>query len=139
MDKLNLLVKFGGVDGCEKALLLLKKFNMLVGYTITLSDGFTFHTRDLYQAWSNPTIGYDNGIKLACKSKCDGLILSNEYGYLGYYWGYKSFRPDPIISVFDLEILKSKAIENGFKIDWSTYQWVLNNFKLLASCGRSIN
>lgn len=80
-------------------------------------------------------IGYENGIALGNLSKRSRLIISNEYGYLGYYWGYKSFRPAEIKITQDLNDLKSHAINCGAKIDWDTYQWVLNNFDMLIeSC-----
>lgn len=72
---------------------------------------------------------YSDGIVIGRISKRSKLILSNEYGYLGYYWGYKSFRPAEINSIQDLNDLKSRAIEHGVKMDWGTYQWVLNNFE----------
>ncbi len=72
---------------------------------------------------------YSDGIVIGNLSKRSKLILSNEYGYLGYYWGYRSFRPAEIKNIDHLNWLKSEAIKVGAKMDWDTYQWVLNNFE----------
>lgn len=76
-------------------------------------------------------LDYWNGIVLGTVSGSGRLILSNEYGYLGFYWGYRSFRPSVIKTVQDLNDLKSIAINHGAKMDWATFQWVLNNFELI--------
>lgn len=75
-------------------------------------------------------LDYWNGIVLGVFSGSSRLILSNEYGYLGAYWGYRSFRPTRHInSIQDLNDLKSDALNHGVKMDWATFQWVLNNFE----------
>ncbi|MBM9550020.1 hypothetical protein [Acinetobacter nosocomialis] len=76
-------------------------------------------------------LDYWNGIVLGAFSGSGRLILSNEYGYLGFYWGYRSFRPSIIKNIQDLNDLKSIAINHGAKMDWATFQWVLNNFELI--------
>lgn len=75
---------------------------------------------------------YDDGIVIGSLGGKSSLILSNYHGYLGFYWGYRSFRPTRIRNVQDLNDLKSKAINHGAKMDWGTFQWVLNNFELLS-------
>ncbi|EHU2818833.1 hypothetical protein AW802_RS04455 [Acinetobacter baumannii] len=75
---------------------------------------------------------YWDGIVLGVFSGSSRLILSNIHGYLGVYWGYRSFRPTRrIFTIQDLNDLKSDALNHGVKMDWSTYQWVLNNFELI--------
>ncbi|KQD40141.1 hypothetical protein [Acinetobacter baumannii] len=74
-------------------------------------------------------LDYWNGIVLGVFSGSSRLILSNEYGYLGFYWGYRSFRPSIIRTIQDLNDLKSIAINHGAKMDWASFQWVLNNFE----------
>ncbi len=75
---------------------------------------------------------YENGIIIGIFNKKQKVIVSNEYGYVGYYWGYKSFRPTEIKSTSDLNDLKSRCIESGVKVNWSSFQWCLNNFNKLT-------
>jgi hypothetical protein len=70
---------------------------------------------------------YENGIVLATDSK-HKLVLSNQYGYIGYYYGYKCFRPTALRSIDDLNNLKSRLVDNGWEMDWLTFQWCLVNF-----------
>lgn len=72
-------------------------------------------------------LDYWNGIVLTKKGV--RVILTNEYGYLGHYWGYRSFRPLPVNSIWDLEQLKSEIINDGGVLCWDTYQWLLVNFE----------
>lgn len=135
MNSLMLISKVCGYDAAWKILIDLKNSGKFADYTVTLDCGFSFKASELYKACSNPKFGYENGIVLGGLSRRSRLILSNEYGYLGYYWGYKSFRPAEINTIQDLNDLKSHAINRGAKMDWSTYQWVLNNFDMLIeSC-----
>lgn len=73
---------------------------------------------------------YDNGVVIASKGKSK-ITLSNQYCYLGYYYGYKCFRPTLIERIEDLNNLKSRLINHGWAMDWITYQWCLNNFEKL--------
>lgn len=76
---------------------------------------------------------YHDGIVIGSFGGTSRLILSNYHGYLGCYWGYHSFRPTrKLKSIQDLNDLKSDAINHGAKMDWGTFQWVLNNFELLS-------
>lgn len=134
MNNLMLISKVGGYDAAGRILDQLEfelKPMGFADFTVTLDNGFSFQASALYRAYFSPNFGYENGIVLGNLSKRSRLILSNEYGYLGYYWGYKSFRPAEISSIQDLNDLKSRAIEYGAKMDWDTYQWVLNNFDML--------
>lgn len=72
---------------------------------------------------------YETGIVISKLGK-GKIILSNQYGYLGYY-GYKYFRPSELKTISDLNDLKSILLNNGCLIDWQTYQWCLNNFEKL--------
>ncbi|MFP5028607.1 hypothetical protein ACLFLG_00860 [Acinetobacter pittii] len=133
MNKLFLISKVGGYANAERILMALKKEGRDVSYTVTLDCGFTFHASELYEAWSNPKFDYNNGIIIGSFNRNQKLILSNAHDYLGCYWGYHSFRPTVHLkSVQNLNDLKSEAINNGAKIDWNTYQWVLNNFELIS-------
>lgn len=134
MTNLMLISKVGGYDAARRILGQLEfelKPMGFADFTVTLDNGFSFQASALYKAYSSPNFGYENGIVLGNLSKRSRLILSNEYGYLGYYWGYKSFRPAKLSSIQDLNDLKSRAIKYGAKMDWDTYQWVLNNFDML--------
>ena len=75
-------------------------------------------------------LSYENGVVIASRGKSK-IILSNQYGYLGYYYGYKCLRPSEIKSIHDLNDLKSIILNNGWDVDWVTYQWCLNNFEKL--------
>lgn len=134
MNSLMLISKVGGYDAAGRILDQLEfelKPMGFADFTVTLDNGFSFQASALYKAYFSPNFGYENGIVLGNLSKRSRLIISNEYGYLGYYWGYKSFRPSEISSIQDLNDLKSRAIEYGAKMDWDTYQWVLNNFSMI--------
>ena len=76
-------------------------------------------------------MNYENGIVLATRGKSK-IILSNEYGYLGFYFGYKCFRPQEVKSIHDLNTIKSRSINHGYELDWDTFQWCLNNFEILG-------
>lgn len=73
---------------------------------------------------------YENGVVIAKQGK-GKIVLSNQYGYLGYYYGYKCFRPSELKEIHDLNDLKSYLLNNGWLVDWETYQWCLNNFEKL--------
>ena len=73
-------------------------------------------------------LSYENGIVIGSFNKKQKVIISNEYGYIGYYWGYKSFRPAEIKSINDLNDLKSRCIAGGVEMNWDSFQWCLNNF-----------
>lgn len=73
---------------------------------------------------------YENGVVIAKQGKRK-IVLSNQYGYLGYYYGYKCFRPSELKEIHDLNDLKSRLLNNGWLMDWQTYQWCLNNFEKL--------
>lgn len=138
MNSLMLIAKVGGYEAARRILDHLEfelKPMGFADFTVTLDNGFSFQSSALYKAYFSPNFGYENGIVLGNLSKRSRLILSNEYGYLGYYWGYKSFRPAEINTIQDLNDLKSHAIKCGAKMDWSTYQWVLSNFEIITeSC-----
>lgn len=134
MNNIMLISKVGGYDVVRRILDQLEFELKPIGFadfTVTLDNGFSFQASALYKAYFSPNFGYENGIVLGSLSKRSNLIISNEYGYLGYYWGYKSFRPSKISSIQDLNDLKSRAIGCGAKMDWDTYQWVLNNFDII--------
>lgn len=73
---------------------------------------------------------YENGIVIGKQGKSK-IVLSNQYGYLGYHYGYKRFRPSELKAIHELNDLKSRLLNNGWLIDWQTYQWCLNNFEKL--------
>lgn len=135
MNSLMLISKVGGYKAARRILDHLT-FEVRGGgfsdFTLTLDDGFSFKASELYKAWSNRTFDYWDGIVVGTFGGSSRIILSNRYGYLGRYWGYHSFRPRELKSVWDLECLKSDIINDGGTVDWDTYQWVLNNFAMLT-------
>lgn len=73
---------------------------------------------------------YESSVVIAKQGKSK-VVLSNQYGYLGYYYGYKCFRPTELKTIHDLNDLKSHLLNNDWLVDWQTYQWCLNNFEKL--------
>lgn len=135
MNSLMLISKVGGYEAASRILNQLtfeaKASGGFIDFTVTLDNGFSFQASELYKAWSNRRFDYWDGIVIGTFGGSGRIILSNAYGYLGKYWGYKSFRPCELKTVWDLEQLKSDAINHGARMDWETYQWVLNNFDWL--------
>ncbi|WP_347453638.1 hypothetical protein [Acinetobacter thermotolerans] len=76
-------------------------------------------------------------IILAHSKKGERLILSNVKGGLTYHWEYTPFTHHRLNQVWDLELLKSKLLNNKANIDWAGYQWVLNKFDELNRDYRS--
>jgi hypothetical protein len=76
-------------------------------------------------------------IILAHSKKGERLILSNVKGYLTYHWEYTPFTQYRLNQVWDMELLKSKLLNNKANIDWASYQWVLNKFEELNQDHRS--
>lgn len=76
-------------------------------------------------------------IILAHSKKGERLILSNVKGGLTYHWEYTPFTHHRLNQVWDLELLKSKLLNNKANIDWASYQWVLNKFDELNQDHRS--
>ena len=130
MNKLIILSKLGGLSAAQHAYSALSA--NCCGCTVFLDDGFAFHSSELFDAIKSPLFDYWDGIVLGSFSGTSRLILSVKHGYVGCYWGCHSFRPTrELKTVSDLDSLKSEALNDGIKIDWETYQWVLNNFNLL--------
>lgn len=130
MDKLIILSKLGGLSAARQVYSSL--IHNSCSCTVFLDDGFSFHSSDLHEAIQSPLFDYWDGVVLGVFGGTSRLILSVKHGYIGCYWGYQSFRPTiKLKTVSDLDSLKSEALNDGVKIDWETYQWVLNNFNLL--------
>lgn len=134
MNSLMLISKVGGYDAAGRILDQLEfelKPMGFADFTVTLDNGFSFQASALYKAYFAPKFDYWDGIVIGSFGGSSRIILSNAHGYLGRYWGYHSFRPRELKSVWDLERLKSEIINDGGTVDWDTYQWVLNNFDML--------
>lgn len=134
MNNLMLISKVGGYDAAGRILDQLEfqlKPMGFADFTVTLDNGFSFQASALYKAYFNRKFDYWDGIVIGSFGGSSRIILSNAHGYLGWYWGYQSFRPRELKSVWDLDRLKSEIINDGGTVDWDTYQWVLNNFDML--------
>lgn len=138
MNSLMLISKVGGYEAARRILDQLEfelKPMGFADFTVTLDNGFSFKASALYKAYFEPKFDYWDGIVIGKLGKSSKVIISNKHGYIGSYWGYQSFRPVELESVWGLERLKSDIINYGGKVDWDTYQWVLNNFSMIKeSC-----
>lgn len=135
MNGLMLILKVGGLKKAK----ILQESLWSIGTNgnqrvfLDTKDNFSFELKELELAIVSAKFDYWDGIVIGSFGGSSRLILSNAHGHLGCYWGYQSFRPTrEIRSADDLNALKSDAINNGAKMDWSTFQWVLNNLEVLT-------
>lgn len=134
MSELVIISKCGGIKAANQLQERLWEMGVSNSSVVHTPDGsFSFTISELEKAIVRSSFDYWDGIVLGVFGGSSRLILSNKHGYLGYYWGYHSFRPTKIKSIDQLNWLKSESINHGVKMNWSSFQFVLNNFDWLSS------